>query len=45
MEKVLSQTRNGVGNGDGGKTAAIIEAVISQTCHGGGNIYGSERST
>ena len=37
MEKVLSQTRNGVGNGDGGQTAAFREAVISQTRDGVGN--------
>ena len=32
-----SHTRNGVGNGDGGQTAATTEAVISQTRDGVGN--------
>ena len=33
-EAVTSQTRDGVGNGDGGQTATITEAVISQTRDG-----------
>ena len=37
-EAAPSQTRDGVGNGDGGQTAAIIEAAISQTRDGVGNL-------
>ena len=33
-EAVFSQTRDGVGNGDGGQTAAICEARPSQTRDG-----------
>ena len=33
-EAGFSQTRDGVGNGDGGQTAATTEAVISQTRNG-----------
>ena len=33
-EALISQTLDGVGNGDGGQTAAIPEAVISQTRDG-----------
>ena len=33
-ETVNSQTRDGVGNGDGGQTAATIEAETSQTRDG-----------
>ena len=36
-EAVISQTRDGVGNGDGGQTAAITEAPNSQTHDGVGN--------
>ena len=42
IEAVISQTRNGVGNGDGGQTAATIEAVISQTRDGVGNGDGGQ---
>ena len=41
-EAVISQTRDGVGNGDGGQTAAFIEAVISQTRDGVGNGDGGQ---
>ena len=34
IEAPFSQTRDGVGNGDGGQTAAIIEAAISKTRDG-----------
>ena len=34
LETVISQTRDGVWNGDGGQTAAFIEAVNSQTRDG-----------
>ena len=33
----MSQTRDGVGNGDGGQPAAIREAGFSQTRDGVGN--------
>ena len=36
-EAFSSQTRDGVGNGDGGQTAATLEAPISQTLDGVGN--------
>ena len=42
IEAVISQTRDGVGNGDGGQTAAFIEAVISQTRDGVGNGDGGQ---
>ena len=38
LEAVISQTRDGVGNGDGGQTAATREAVISQTRDGVWNL-------
>ena len=41
-EAVISQTRNGVGNGDGGQTAATIEAFKSQTRDGVGNGDGGQ---
>ena len=41
-EAGTSQTRDGVGNGDGGQTAAIREAVISQTRDGVGNGDGGQ---
>ena len=41
-EATLSQTRDGVGNGDGGQTAATHEAVISQTRDGVGNGDGGQ---
>ena len=41
-EAVISQTRDGVGNGDGGQTAAIPEAVNSQTRDGVGNGDGGQ---
>ena len=37
MEAATSQTRDRVGNGDGGQTAAIFEAPFSQTRDGDGN--------
>ena len=37
IEAGTSQTRDGVGNGDGGQTAARREATISQTRDGVGN--------
>ena len=37
IEAPFSQTRDGVGNGDGGQTAATIEALNSQTRDGVGN--------
>ena len=42
IEAVTSQTRDGVGNGDGGQTAATLEAVVSQTRDGVGNGDGSQ---
>ena len=33
----MLKNRDGVGNGDGGQTAATIEAVTSQTRDGVGN--------
>ena len=42
MEAVISQSRDGVGNGDGGQTAAIIEAAIAQTRDGVGNGDGGQ---
>ena len=33
-ETAIPQTRDGVGNGDGGQTAAILKAAISQTRDG-----------
>ena len=42
LEAAISQTRDGVGNGDGGQTAAIIEAPISQTRDGVGNGDGGQ---
>ena len=41
-EAAIFQTRDGVGNGDGGQTAALREAVISQTCDGVGNGDGGQ---
>ena len=41
-EAVLSHTRDGVGNGDGGQTAAISEAAIFQTRDGVGNGDGGQ---
>ena len=38
----MSQTRDGVGNGDGGQTAAMREAVISQSRDGVGNGDGGQ---
>ena len=38
IETPSSQTRDGVGNGDGGQTAALTEAAISQTRDGVGNL-------
>ena len=43
-EALISQTRDGVGNGDGGQTAATSEAVISQTRDGVGNGDGGQIS-
>ena len=37
-EAVISQARDGVGNGDGGQTAAFRETTISQTRDGVGNL-------
>ena len=42
LEAGNSQTRDGVGNGDGGQTAATIEAGMSQTRDGVGNGDGSQ---
>ena len=42
IEAAISQTRDGVGNGDGGQTAAIREALISQTRDGVGNGDGGQ---
>ena len=42
IEATFSQTRDGVGNGDGGQTAAFIEAAISQTPDGVGNGDGGQ---
>ena len=39
---VISQTRDGVGNGDGGQTVAIREAAVSQTRDGVGNGDGGQ---
>ena len=39
---MISQTRDGVGNGDGGQTAATLEAVISQTRDGVANGDGGQ---
>ena len=41
-EAVTSHTRDGVGNGDGGQTAAKPEAVTSQTRDGVGNGDGGQ---
>ena len=41
-EAVISQTRDGVGNGDGGQTAATREAPFSQTRDGVGNGDGGQ---
>ena len=41
-EAIPSQTRDGVGNGDGGQTAAITEAVFSQTRDRVGNGDGAQ---
>ena len=41
-EAPFSQTRDGVGNGDGGQTAATIEAHLSQTRDGVGNGDGGQ---
>ena len=42
MEAPFSQTRDGVGNGDGGQTAAISEAPFSQPRDGVGNGDGGQ---
>ena len=42
IEAKPSQARDGVGNGDGGQTAATIEAVFSQTRDGVGNGDGGQ---
>ena len=42
IEAGISQTRDGVGNGDGGQTAATTEAVISQTRNGIANGDGGQ---
>ena len=42
IEGAISQTRDGVGKGDGGQTAATIEAVPSQTRDGVGNGDGGQ---
>ena len=42
MEAAFSQTRDGVGNGDGGQTAATREAGTSQTRDGVGNGDGGQ---
>ena len=42
MEAAIFQTRDGVGNGDGGQTAAIREATFSQTRDGVGNGDGGQ---
>ena len=41
-EALISQTRDGIGNGDGGQTAATREAVSSQTRDGRGNGDGGQ---
>ena len=40
--ELISQTRDGVGNGDGGQTAAFKEAVTSQARDGVGNFDGGQ---
>ena len=40
MKAGFSQTRDGVGNADGGQTAAILETMASQTRYGIGNADG-----
>ena len=42
IEATFSQTRDGVGNGDGGQTAATSEAILSQTRDGVGNGDGGQ---
>ena len=42
IEAIVSQTRDGVGNGDGGQTAAFREATTSQTRDGVGNGDGGQ---
>ena len=42
IEALMSQARDGVGNGDGGQTAATIEAIVSQTRDGVGNGDGDQ---
>ena len=42
FETIISQTRDGVGNRDGGQTAATREAGISQTRDGVGNGDGGQ---
>ena len=42
VEAVFSQTRDGVGNGDGGQTFAILEAGNSQPLDGVGNGDGGQ---
>ena len=42
LETGFSQTRDGVGNGDGDQTAATSEAVISQALDGVGNGDGGQ---
>ena len=41
-EATFSQPRDGVGNGDGGQTAAMSEAPFSQTRDGVGNGDGGQ---
>ena len=42
LEALISQTLDGVGNGDGGQTAALKEAAFSQTLDGVGNGDGGQ---
>ena len=42
MEAAISQARDGVGNGDGGQTAATSETVFSQSLDGVGNGDGGQ---
>ena len=41
-EAAIFQTLDGVGNGDGGQTAATIKAATSQSCDGVGNGDGGQ---
>ena len=45
IEAPISQTRDGVGNGDGGQTAATMKAFSSQTRDGVGNGDGGQTAT